>query len=92
MCDPTEENCKSDPFMISADWIKQFLLKDPDFDPSNINEELFHHLLRTSRQQYYSIMDSADPDLTHFKDAGGKIILWHGSVFTLILCSALYLH
>lgn len=75
--------------MISADWIKQFLLKDPDFELFNINDELFHHLLRTSRQQYYSIMDSADPDLTLFKDAGGKIILWHGSVFTLIHCTTL---
>ncbi|KAK4497206.1 hypothetical protein PRZ48_011656 [Zasmidium cellare] len=77
-CDSQEKNCKSDPFVISADWIKQFLLKDPDYDLSNIDEELFHNLLRISRQEYHSIMDTSDPDLTPFKEAGGKLILWHG--------------
>lgn len=77
-CDDNEKNCKSDPFLVSVDWIKQFLLKDPDYDVSNIDEEFFHHLLRISRQQYHTIMDSADPDLSLFKEAGGKVILWHG--------------
>lgn len=83
-CDSSNKNCKSDPFPISADWIRHFILKDPSADFSTIDEEKFHEILKTSRDQYHSLMDSAIPDLRRYEKAGGKIITWHGLADQLI--------
>lgn len=32
-----------------------------------------------SDEQYGSIIGTDNPDLTAFRDRGGKIIIWHGS-------------
>lgn len=77
-CNEKNEDCKGAPFAISADWIKHWVLKDPDFDMTTIDEAKFYEILRTSRQQYHSFIDNADPDLLPFRAAGGKIIHWHG--------------
>jgi feruloyl esterase len=83
-CDDNNENCKSDPFPISLDWIKNWVLKDSDYDVSTIDEEKFHEILKTSRDQYHSLMDSAIPDLRKYEQNGGKIISWHGFVSSSI--------
>lgn len=77
-CSPKNQDCKSRPFPISADWIKTWLLKDPTASLTTITRAEFFHLLRLSRQQYTSAIDSADPDLAPFASTGGKLISWHG--------------
>ena len=83
-CDEQNKKCSSKPFPISADWIKQFLVKEPSFEPTKMTEDEFFQMLRTSYLQYFSIIDSAEPDLRAFKDAGGKMIVWHGLADQLI--------
>ncbi|CAK4021952.1 Hypothetical predicted protein [Lecanosticta acicola] len=83
-CDEKNQNCKGAPFAISADWIKHWVLKDPSYDLSTIDEVMFYEILRDSRQQYHSFIDNADADLHYFKAAGGKIIHWHGLADQLI--------
>ena len=78
ICNEDNTDCKGRPFPISSDWIRTWLLKDPAYDLSTIDEEQFHELLITSYQEYYSHIDSADADLRRFKKAGGKLLSWHG--------------
>ncbi|USW58935.1 Putative tannase/feruloyl esterase, alpha/Beta hydrolase [Septoria linicola] len=78
-CNEESKDCKGRPFPISADWIRTWILKDPEYDLSTIDEEqFFDELLVRSYQEYHSAIDSADPDLRRFRKAGGKILSWHG--------------
>ncbi|KAI2629295.1 tannase and feruloyl esterase [Hypomontagnella submonticulosa] len=68
---------------FGSTWIQLFLEKDPDFN-LNITQDQFVSLLHASKQQYGSIIDTADPDLSEFKAAGGRIITYHGLADNLI--------
>jgi feruloyl esterase len=85
ICDTDNKNCKGDPFPISADWIRQLIIKDEDFDVGSITEESYLDILRASREEYFSQMDTSDPDLRPFQKKGGKIVSWHGLADTLIM-------
>lgn len=66
------------PFAISDQWIRYFVVKDPDFNTANMTEAEYFSVLHASRNQYDSIISANDPDLTDFRNAGGKMITWHG--------------
>jgi feruloyl esterase len=85
ICDTENNNCKGDPFPISADWIRQLIIKDKDFDVGSITEESYLDILRASREEYFSLMDTSEPDLRPFQNTGGKLISWHGLADTLIM-------
>ncbi|KXT09429.1 hypothetical protein AC579_2522 [Pseudocercospora musae] len=84
ICEEGNKDCKSAPFPISADYLKTWLIKDQGYDITTIDEAGFDQLLKISRQEYHSLLDSADPDLHHFKESGGKILTWHGLTDQLI--------
>lgn len=79
-----EGTCSGTPFSIPAEWVSVFLARDPDFDVTSINRTSFARLFRQSLNIYDSILGTADPDLTDFRDAGGKLITWHGMADQLI--------
>ncbi|SMQ55423.1 unnamed protein product [Zymoseptoria tritici ST99CH_3D7] len=87
-CSPSStdaSDCKSDPFPISADWIRNWILRDPSYDLSSIDtDSKFLDILKISQDEYHSLMDSAIPDLRTFKSSGGKILTWHGLADQLI--------
>lgn len=66
------------PFRHSMDWIRYFVAKDADFDLTNMTDDEFFRILHQSRNQYASIMGTADPDLSLFKARNGKLLTWHG--------------
>ena len=74
-CD--KSGCVGAPNYIVVDFMKYLLGKDPKFDVSSISREEFSELVYQA-QYYNSILGSADPDLTPFRDAGGKLITMHG--------------
>jgi hypothetical protein len=82
-CSSTTD-CSSSPFTITADWLKIFLLGDPIADLSNLTHKEYSKLLRQSVNKYASVIGTEDPDLTDFKNAGGKMITWHGTADQLI--------
>ncbi|KAJ5338010.1 feruloyl esterase [Penicillium brevicompactum] len=59
-------------------WFRLFVAKNKDFDILNASHEeydvLFHHAV----QEYAGLLNADDPDLTEFKNAGGKLISYHG--------------
>jgi feruloyl esterase len=67
-----------EPFVIGLDWLKYFLIKDPKWDWTTLTRKEFDRLWRQSVKQYGQIYGPDDPDLTRFRNRGGKIIITHG--------------
>jgi feruloyl esterase len=76
--------CIAAPFMISTDWIRLFIQKDPTFQFDNMTREDFDHIFHASVQKFTSIIGTNDPDLSEFRKAGGKMLTYHG-----LVCSTL---
>ena len=78
------ETCHATPFAIPYHWIRLFIKKDPTFDPDTMSFDAFDTAFHQSCQQYSSIIGTDDPDLSAFRDSGGKMITWHGLADHLI--------
>ncbi len=72
------------PFPPADDWVRYFLERRPDFDTSTIGYRQFERLFQQSGARYNSVIGTDDPDLSAFRDAGGKMITWHGLADRLI--------
>jgi feruloyl esterase len=72
------------PFSIASTWIRYFLLRQPSFDTSTIDQAQFDLLFRRSQVEYNRIIGTDDPNLAAFQAAGGKMITWHGLADPLI--------
>ncbi|KAL9619877.1 MAG: hypothetical protein Q9160_005524 [Pyrenula sp. 1 TL-2023] len=83
-CTTPETNCTGNPFSVLPDWLRIFLAKDPAFDPTKITHEQFDRFLHDSIDQYRSIIGTTDADLAPFRQAGGKMITWHGMADQLL--------
>jgi pimeloyl-ACP methyl ester carboxylesterase len=64
--------------------LANFVVADPDFDPSTLSKEDFSQLLAKSVAMWRSKLGSANPNLHRFQEAGGKLITWHGTADTTI--------
>lgn len=63
---------------LLTSWIQYFLAKDPDWDISAMTDEQFFSYLQQSEQEYGDLVGAANPDLSAFQAAGGKMITWQG--------------
>ena len=72
------------PFGISMDWFRYFLTQDPKFDGNTVTPAAFEGLWDQSVEQYGIVFGTDNPDLTAFRDRGGKSIVWHGWADQLI--------
>lgn len=77
-------------FIVADDWVRTFLLRQTSFDVSTITYAQFDALFRQSVAQYDSVVGTADPDLSRFRSAGGKLITTVGTADQLIPTSGLY--
>ncbi|KAF5245920.1 hypothetical protein FAUST_1507 [Fusarium austroamericanum] len=66
------------PFFVADGWARYFVKADPSFDTSALDSNKFESLFIESRDEFSHIMDSSDPDLRLFEQAGGKLLMWHG--------------
>ncbi|KAF7536054.1 hypothetical protein G7Z17_g13098 [Cylindrodendrum hubeiense] len=71
-------------FPISSVWARYFVAKNPDLDLDTLTHEQWDDLFWASENEYGSIIGTADPDLSRFNRAGGKMITWHGLADQLI--------
>jgi pimeloyl-ACP methyl ester carboxylesterase len=62
----------------AADWVVDFLLKEPDYDIATIDFDLYETLWDQAIEEYNDSWGSDDADLTAFRDRGGKLLAWHG--------------
>lgn len=72
------------PFSISLEWFQYFLAQDPKWDWTTLTPGRFELLWKQSVEQYGAIYGTDDPDLTRFRDRGGKVIIIHGLTDQLI--------
>jgi hypothetical protein len=66
------------------DWFRYFLTQDPKFDGNTVTPAAYERLWEQSVEQYGRVFGTDDPDLTAFRDRGGKAIVWHGWADQLI--------
>lgn len=72
------------PFGISMDWFRYFVTQDPKFDGNTVTPAAYERLWDQSVEQYGPVIGTDNPDLTAFRDRGGKAIVWHGWADPLI--------
>jgi pimeloyl-ACP methyl ester carboxylesterase len=72
------------PFSIPLEWFQYFLLQDPKWDFTTLTPAGFELLFTQSVEQYGAVIGTDNPDLTRFRDGGGKIIIYHGLADQLI--------
>jgi feruloyl esterase len=66
------------PFGIPLDWFRHFLVQDPDWDWTTMTRAEFELLWNQSVELFGAVIGTDNPDLTRFRDRGGKIIITHG--------------
>ncbi len=75
---------KAQPFIFTTYWLRYFLTEDPQFDPLTMAPAMYEHFWDQSQEEYNIVIGTDNPDLTAFRDRGGKAILWHGWADQLI--------
>jgi feruloyl esterase len=72
------------PFGLAMDWYRYFLTQDPKFDGNAVTPAAYERYWDQSVEQYANVISTDNPDLTGFRDRGGKAIVWHGWADQLI--------
>ncbi|WP_225823964.1 tannase/feruloyl esterase family alpha/beta hydrolase [Streptomyces naphthomycinicus] len=72
------------PFPVPAAWVASWVKKQPSFDTSKLTYEQFTQVFEQSRNEYDEIIGTGDPDLSAFRDSGGKLLTYHGQTDQLI--------
>ncbi|QRP49076.1 tannase/feruloyl esterase family alpha/beta hydrolase [Amycolatopsis sp. FDAARGOS 1241] len=74
------------PFGASDEWYRYFLARDPKFDWRTITYPQFLDFFQQASSEYtdLDVTSSATPDLSSFKAAGGKIVMWSGTYDPLV--------
>ncbi|KAK6504533.1 hypothetical protein TWF481_006474 [Arthrobotrys musiformis] len=83
ICD-LNRTCNGGSFELAEAWIKLFILKNASSDLSNMNHGDFDRAAQLSTQMYDSIIGTNDPDLSAFRNRGGKLISYHGTADGII--------
>jgi hypothetical protein len=71
-------------FPITMEWFRFFLAQNPQLDGSTITPAAFERYWDQSVEQYGAVIGTDNPDLSGFRKAGGKAIVWHGWADQLI--------
>ncbi|KAJ5565273.1 hypothetical protein N7513_001515 [Penicillium frequentans] len=72
------------PFPITENWTKFFIKRDPTFNISTLTYSDYEDLFADSAAQYHDIIGTDNPDLSAFRQRGGKLLTWHGVGDTVI--------
>ena len=75
---------KPQAFGFANDWLRYFLTQNPQFDWTTITPAAYQRFWDQSFEQYGIVIGTDNPDLTAFRDRGGKTIIWHGWADQLI--------
>ena len=71
-------------FGFSVDWLRYFITQDPQFDWTTVTPAAYQAFWDRSYEQYGIVIGTDNPDLSAFRDRGGKTIIWHGWADQLI--------
>ncbi|KAH8162426.1 hypothetical protein CIB48_g5820 [Xylaria polymorpha] len=71
-------------FLISTQWISDFLLRSPGLDVSDIKQDELVDLFHQSVSEFGDLWGTDNPDLSAYRAHGGKLLTWHGWADDLI--------
>jgi Tannase and feruloyl esterase len=83
--------CTGRPLDLVDDWIRWFVKKDPNYDSSKMTMKEFDEIAATSVREYTAIIGTGSTDLSGFRNAGGKLLSYHGLV-SLAPCQFMVMH
>ena len=66
------------PFSSTEAWYQLFVLQDPSADVSHLSYPEFDELTEESIDLFTDILGTEHSDLSAFRDAGRKLLTWHG--------------
>ena len=72
------------PNPITLEWFRFFLTQNPQWDWTTITAGSYEQLWDQSVEQFSAVIATDNPDLTRFRDRGGRIVMWHGQADPLI--------
>jgi hypothetical protein len=75
---------KPQAFGIALDWFRYFLAQNPQLDWTTITPAGYERYFDQSVEEFSAVIGTDNPDLTAFRDRGGKAIIWHGWADQLI--------
>jgi feruloyl esterase len=75
---------KGKPFSIALEYWVYYLAQDAKWDWSTLDYAGFEQLWTKSVEEYGAVIGTDDPDLSRFRDHGGKVIIAHGTADQLI--------
>jgi hypothetical protein len=73
-----------EPFPIAVGWLGTWLLKNPSWNWQTLTYAQFDKLFAQSVREFSAVIATDNPDLSAFRNDGGKIIIWHGLADQLI--------
>ena len=71
-------------FIFAQDWLKYFLTQNAQFDWTTLTAAGYQHFWDQSLEEFEIVIGTDNPDLSAFRDHGGKAIIWHGWADPLI--------
>ena len=75
---------KGKPFSIALEYWVYYLAQSSNWNWTTLTYAGFEQLWKKSVEQYGAVIGTDDPDLTRFRDHGGKVIIYHGLADELI--------
>jgi feruloyl esterase len=63
------------PLSLAVDFYRYFVFGDPNWDWKTMD---FDKDVAAGAEKFRAILDATDPDLSRFRERGGKLILYHG--------------
>jgi len=66
------------PNPITLDWWRYFLMQNPEWEWGFLTLDSYEDYWDQSVEEFSTVLATDNPDLSGFRDHGGKIVLWHG--------------
>lgn len=67
------------PFTYDLWWFSRFLKQDRSWDWTTLTYRDFESSFDLAMDRYDEVLGADDPDLSDFRAAGGKLLMWHGA-------------
>jgi hypothetical protein len=72
------------PFFIGLQHAQFWVNQDPTWDWQTLTYGTYPDFFATSVEKFNDVIGTDDPDLSAFRDSGGKVLMWHGWADPLI--------
>jgi hypothetical protein len=86
--DCTTGTCVPAPASLATEWLSSFAMKQPALSAAsaimNLTTEQYLALASAASKEFSALLGASNPDLSAFRNAGGRLITYHGLVDQII--------